>query len=543
VAAYVNPSPVAEPPVSAQPRFVRLLFPSVADLIFIALLASFSFTALSTRLLNDAGVGWHIRNGQQILATHSIPRTDSFSSIMSGKTWFAWEWLYDALISAIHKLAGLNGVVFFTAVLIALTFAAAFRIALHRGTHVALAVALVILAVSASTIHFFARPHVFSWLFTLIWFQLLDSAEAAPEQARRLFWLPMLTVLWANLHGGFVLGFVLLGIYVIAGALRYIREFRSTWPLETLEATKTSRWLKTLFVVLVLCLGASFVNPYGYKLHVHIYGYLTDRFLLNHIDEFRSPNFHAIAQQCFGALLLITLIAVASARTRLRTSHLLVIIFAIYSGLYASRNLPTSSILLVLVVGPLLSSAMRNAGSNPAVTSWLRRIFARAESFGVRMHRMETGLAGHVWPVAVLALGVLACAQQGRVGLRQLINAHFSDKRFPVHAVDFLSQHEVRQSIFAPDYWGGYLIYRLYPQTKVVVDDRHDFYGDEFLKDYLKVIHVQSEWQQMLDRLGVNFVLAPKESPLANILQLTPQWAVVHEGDVGVLFQRKQEKR
>ena len=59
---------------------------------------------------------------------------------------------------------------------------------------------------------------------------------------------------------------------------------------------------------------------------------------------------------------------------------------------------------------------------------------------------------------------VLACAQQGRVGLRQLINAHFSDKRFPVHAVDFLSQHEVRQSIFAPDYWGGYLIYRLYPQ-------------------------------------------------------------------------------
>ena len=112
-----------------------------------------------------------------------------------------------------------------------------------------------------------------------------------------------------------------------------------------------------------------------------------------------------------------------------------------------------------------------------------------------------------------------------------------------MHAVDFLSQHEVRQSIFAPDYWGGYLIYRLYPQTKVVVDDRHDFYGDEFLKDYLKVIHVQSEWQQMLDRLGVNFVLAPKESPLANILQLTPQWAVVHEGDVGVLFQRKQEKR
>ena len=540
MATRVNPSPPGEAPASAPPRFVRLFFPSVTDLIFIVLLVTFSFTALSTRLLNDAGIGWHIRNGQQILATHSVPRTDSFSSIMSGKTWFAWEWLYDALIAAIHSRAGLNAVVFFTAVLIAVTFAASFRVALRRGTHLAVAAALVILAISASTIHFFARPHVFSWVFTLIWFQLLDSAEADRTRARRLFWLPVLTVIWANVHGGFVLGFVLLGIYLLAGALRYIREFRSTWPIEALETTQTGRWLKTLGLVSLLCFGASFINPYGYQLHLHIYGYLTDRFLINHIDEFRSPNFHAIAQQCFGALLLITLVAVASARTRVRTSQLLVLIFAVYSGLYASRNLPTSSILLVLIVGPLLSTAMRDAGNDPTVTSWLRRFFARADSFGARMQSMEMGLGGHLWPAAVVALGIVACAQQGRLGSRQLINAHFSAKRFPVQEANFISQHDIRQPIFAPDYWGGYLIYRLYPQTRVVLDDRHDLYGDQFVKQYLKVIHVQPEWQQVLDGLNANVVLAPKESPLANILHLAPQWSVVYEGDVGVLFERKR---
>src|SRR5581483_3963154 len=351
-----NPLPAETPDAVAptQPHIIRLLFPSVTDLIFIIILATFGFTALSTRLLNDAGIGWHIRNGQLILATHTITRVDPFSATMSGKPWYAWEWLYDSLIAAIHDHTGLNGVVFFTAVLIAATFAATFRLALIRGTNLPLAVALAILAASASTIHFFARPHVFSWIFTVVWFQLLDSAEVAREKARRLFWLPLITLLWANLHGGFLLGFVLLGIYLVAGVLRYAGEF-SAWPAETLGQVRAAQWLKTLGVVSFLCLAASLVNPYGYNLHLHIYQYLTDRFLMNHIDEFGSPNFHGVAQQCFGALLLITLVAVASARSRLRVSHLLVIIFAVYSGLYASRNLPTSSILLVLIVGPLLS--------------------------------------------------------------------------------------------------------------------------------------------------------------------------------------------
>jgi len=93
--------------------------PSVGDVIFIALLGLLCFTPLSVRLLGDAGIGWHIRTGQEILATHAIPGVDLFSSTMLDKPWFAWEWLYDILVGGLDRAAGLNAGVLFTALVIA----------------------------------------------------------------------------------------------------------------------------------------------------------------------------------------------------------------------------------------------------------------------------------------------------------------------------------------------------------------------------------------------------------------------------------------
>ncbi len=97
---------------------------------------------------------------------------------MRGKTWFAWEWLYDVIVGALERWAGLNGVVWFTAVVIAGVFAWTFRLLVRRGTNVFVALVLLLLAASASMIHFLARPHVLSWLFTLAWFWILDSSES-----------------------------------------------------------------------------------------------------------------------------------------------------------------------------------------------------------------------------------------------------------------------------------------------------------------------------------------------------------------------------
>jgi len=514
--------------------WLRFLMPSVSDLLFAALLLGLSCGALGRVLLRDAGTGWHIRNGQLMLQTHSITRVDPFSATMSGQPWYAWEWLYDVLIAGVHHWLGLNGVVFGMAAIMATTFVLVFYLAMRRGGSLVITLFLLVLSLAASAVHFLARPHVLSWLLTVIWFELLDSAANAPApgKTRRLFFLPVLMLLWVNLHGGFLFGFALLGVYFIGGGIRYFtcRERRE----------EIRRWLKRLGLVSALSLLASFVNPFGYKLHLHIYRYLSDRFLMNHVSEFRSPDFHGAAQQCFAVILLVTVAALAGARRKHQPARLLVILLAAYSGLYAARNLPVSSLLLTLIVAPLLSETISKASENAAIAPWLRTLLSRMRDFSARMEKMELCFQGHLWLVLVFAVGLWACMHGGRLGSTQLINAYFDDKRFPVEAAEVIAQRDIREPIFCPDVWGGYLIYRLYPQTQVFVDDRHDLYGDRFFKNYLKVIFVQPEWSKILDEKHVNWVLMEKNSSLGTMLELTPGWKLIHADGTAVLFHREK---
>jgi hypothetical protein len=505
--------------------------PSGADLIFIALLSVLVFTPLSVRLLGDAGIGWHIRAGQQILVTHTIPHVDSFSSTMEGKPWFAWEWLYDAVVGQLEAALGLNGVVWFTAVVIAVVFAWTFRLLISRGRNLLVALVLVLLAVAASMIHFLARPHVVSWLFTLAWFWILDSSEreSFERRGRRLWVLPLLMLVWVNVHGGFLVGFVLLGIFLPGAVWTWFRakEGRIEAALQKIATGKRARRLVGVGLLSAL---ASLVNPYGWKLYSHVYSYLSNRFLMDHIDEFQSPNFHGIAQKCFLMLLLITVAVLAVRRRELRMSEGLTVLFAVYSGLYASRNIPASSILLVMVVGPLLPAA------------------GVARGFFQRMAAVEVGLRGHVWPIVAVVVTLLIAFNGGRVGSNVLMNAHFDPRRIPVQAVNFLEQnylghHALEGPVLSPDYWGGYLIYRLYPKSLVVVDDRHDLYGEEFFKSYLKLIRGERGWEEFLRGHQASWVLLPRDSAPANLLLVTTGWKQIYADDVAVAFVRDAESR
>lgn len=494
--------------------------PSIADLIFVGLLGALVFTPLSIRLLGDAGVGWHIRNGQQILATHAVPRFDPFSSSV-GQPCFAWEWLYDIVVGKLEAWCGLNGVVWLTAVVIAAVFAWTFRLAVTRGTNLVLSLLLTLLAMSASMIHFLARPHVFSWLFALAWFWILDSTEKEGLQrqhARWLWALPLSMVLWVNVHGGFLLGFVLLGIYWLGSLWTWLTTKENRLE-DSLQKIASAQRVRRLTWVGLLSIAASFVSPYGWSLHAHIYGYLTNRFLMDHIDEFQSPNFHGIAQKCFLALLLIAIASLATRARKLRLSEILVLLFAVYAGLYASRNIPVSSILLVLIVGPLL----------PSLKSW---------EFVQRMSAVDGQQRGHLWSIFATVAVLLIAANGGRVGSSEWMNAHFDPKRMPVEAVNYLQQSRVNTPILSPDYWGGYLIYRLYPSNKVVIDDRHDFYGEPFLKSYLKMIHVEPGWDQFLKLHGVACVLLPRNAALAAVISETPGWKPFYSDDVSIVFMK-----
>jgi hypothetical protein len=529
------------------PAWVRWLVPSAGDAMFVTLLSLLAFTPLSARLLGDAGIGWHIRTGQIILATHAIPRVDPFSSTMAGQPWFAWEWLYDLLVGWLDAAAGLNGVVLFTALVIATVFAWTFRLLLRRGTNLLVALVLVLLAESAAMVHRLARPHVVSWLFTVAWFWILEATEkagcpagsdssATGNQRGWMLWLlPPLMLVWVNLHGGFLVGFVLLAIYWCGAVWQWLRPTGDRFD-DLLRKIRAGRRVRVLTLTGILSGLATLVNPYGFHLHVHVYRYLSNHFLMDHIDEFQSPNFHYVAQKCLAGLLLLTLVALAAKgreAAQAGVSQALVVLFAVYSGLYATRNIPVSALLLILVIGPWLSQAMERFTDRRLATRGLA-----GTRFLERMQAMEFSLRGHLWPFAAVALGCWIAGHDGKLAGKTWMDAHFDARRFPVAAVDYLETQDVPGPLLSPDSWGGYLIYRLYPGRKTVFDDRHDLYGEDFVKSYLKMLHVEPGWQDFLQQHRPRCVLVPKDSALANILEETGSWHAIYSDDVAAMFVR-----
>ncbi len=544
----------AQPTSSA----LRLLVPSVRDIIFIFLFWSLLAGPLANRPLADADIGWHIRNGEQILATHSLPRSDPFSSTMQGQPWFAWEWLYDILLGILHQACGLNGVVWLCALLVAAIFALLLWQLLQGGTGLPLAILLMLLAEAAATIHLFARPHIVSWLFSLLWFVVLEhweqwdkwersEHESLPQWIRWFF--PASMLLWVNLHGGWLFGIALLGIYTFAA---FVDRVRAPDEFAASRASHRARAMASAFAVSAV---ATLVNPFGWRLSAHIYRYLGDRYLMNHIDEFRSPDFHGWAQRSFAVILVLVLVAFASNRLsenrasdnrgKLRLSQLLVVLLAAYAGFYSSRNLPVSSMLLVLIAGPILWGNFAALAEKPGAWQWVRNGAARISNFSDRMGAQEMQLCGHLWPVVSVALAFAICLEGGWLGSRQLIHAQFDPKKMPVAAVTFLQEESggkqpSTEPVFSTDAWGGYLIYKMYPERKVVVDDRHDLYGPDRIRQYLILTQAEPGWQSVLKEWQIRTALLPTDSTLANLLRELPQdWRVAYEDKVAVVFERR----
>ena len=515
-------------------RLVRFLVPSARDIIFIFLFWSVLAGTLSNRPLADPDIGWHIRTGELMLQTHSIPRTDPFSSTMQGQPWFAWEWLYDVGLGILHKYAGLNGVNWICAVLVASTFTLLLSELIKRGSGLLLAIVLMLFSECAAIVHLFARPHIASWLFTLLWFIALEYWRQGTGP-RWLPWVfPLSMLWWVNLHGGWIVGLLLLAIYTFSAT---VESWRVT---DAFEAVRWAHRARSMALWWVASAIATLVNPFGWRLYAHIYGYLGNRYLMNRIEEFHSPNFHFWPARCFGILIVLTLVAFAIRPRRVLLVQLLVVLFSIYAGLISSRNLPVSSMLLALIAGPMLWKSFTSLASRPGPWPWLSARVGGFVEFSERMGAQELQLRGHVWPIVVVIFGLVICLHGGDVSGRQLVHAHFDSKSLPVAAVDFLEKEQGTDPIFSTDSWGGYLIYRLYPQRLVVIDDRHDLYGSERVRQLLVLMQGEPAWRRTLDDLRARTTLLPAKSTLASLLREIPQeWELKYEDSVAVIFEKR----
>jgi hypothetical protein len=278
-------------------------------------------------------------------------------------------------------------------------------------------------------------------------------------------------------------------------------------------------------------MAASLLNPYTYHLHMHVWQYLRDPYLAARIMEFLPVDFHHPIAIFFETMLAGGVLASAwYARRGSFTEPLLFLLWA-HAALLSARHIPIFMILVAPMVAAAADAGLRHLPVAP-VAAWLQH--AAAWINRIMRETSETDGIGR-WHLASLAGVALVAALLYAPHPPKGFRAEFDPTRYPANAVSALGQYPTAR-VFTYDQWGDYLIYRLYPRSRVFVDGRSDFYGEDFETKLLEVLNVNYGWDQTLARFAVDTVLMPPTSPLTGALKESCRWRVVYDDGVALVF-------
>jgi hypothetical protein len=409
------------------------------------------------------------------------------------------------------------------------SYAALYRVMIRRGSDAIVAFVVTIFAALAGIVHWLARPHLLSIALMIVWYALIESYRR--QRARRIYFAPLVIALWANLHGAFVATFVMLAVYAIGEWLEFA-SYGEWW------SARLRRVLRTYLIVGALSALAALATPYGFRLYAHLWRYLTDTKLLSVIEEFQSPNFHSTDGKLIEILLLFGAIAAVNALRQRRFVETGLLILWGHMTLQSERHVTLAVVVLAPVIAEQLSSlvaelvehAARGAETKAklvrAIRSWYRETMA--------INRQLTGAA--VYAAILIFIVVLPGSRLAE----KLLQPRFNPNRFPVAAADFVLQTRPEGKLYASDQFGGYLIYRLYPQFKVFVDGRSDFYRQgTVLDDVDRIALVKPQWSELLDKHDVRWMVLRRNEPLALIATMSGRWQSVYEDTVAQILVRR----
>jgi hypothetical protein len=452
--------------------------------------------ALTARNVTDPDVWWHLKTGQYIAQHKSVPHTDPFSCTRAGAPWVAHEWLTELLLYALERATGFGGLIVVFAAVLCATF---FLLYLRCGPVPYVAGVAVLYAAWATAPVWGVRPQVLSLLLTSLWLLILERSERDPKL---LWWTLPLTLLWVNLHAGFALGLALSALF-LAGEL--------TERLLGYSQQSASR-LRIAVLILLLDLLIVPLNPNGLRMFSYPIETLRSVAMQSYIAEWASPNFHHAEYWPFLLIVLGTFAALSWSRRELRPRDLLLLVVSLYAGLCSIRMMP----LFVLIAAPLVCQRLGD---------W-------ATSRSLRRLRPPSASAPLLNAAIVLAVAVFAGVHTAQVIQRQPLA---EAQHFPSRAVAFLQTFPSGR-VFNHYDWGGYLIWRLYPSTRVFIDGRADLYGQQLLDQFANTYQFKGDWQQTLQPWAVDMVLVPADSALATGLRSSPSWRVAYEDSQAVVL-------
>jgi hypothetical protein len=461
-------------------------------------LASIPAKVLSRRLV-DPDLWWHLQTGELIVRDRAVPATDPFSFTAAGEPWVVQEWGSEVILHAIREAFGLWGIFAYRAIGLTILYLLVARLLVKRMGSGIGTWALLALVAYAGFSNWTERPNLLSFILFVVTLDLVERRD------RAIWFFVPLALLWTNLHGMVLLGVGLVGLLAIVEWLKVVTR----WPGAEVI------WARRLGLVALTGSLCMLANPSGTKLVSHILA-LPGR-VQEIAREWSSPNFHEPVAMLFLLLLLVTIAALALDPFRGDPVDVALVLTFTGLALFARRNFVVATIVLGLVASRALPGALSVLSRPPR---------ARREVPGSIVLGVIAFLA------ATVALGaIVADALPKSAAPRDIL-----DDTFPVEAIDALDRPGVR--LFAFDYWTGMVIDRAWPNARVFIDLRWDFYGEKESLNYVSIINARPGWDRSLEDACVTHVLIRAKDPLSRVLGLSTNWQVERRDDRSVTYRR-----
>jgi hypothetical protein len=500
--------------------------PSVGAAIWLAAFLALSLSGWRNLAISaDGDPCLHRRLGGWMLEQRAVLRQDVLSHTRPGAPVITKEWLSQTLLAAAANALDWNGTVLVATLSIATCLWLLYRQLRQEDNDLLLSAAMTLAAGMAASVHWLARPHLFTHLLTLVFAWRLRAFDRGRADAKQLLLtLTPLMALWANLHGAFPNGLVLIGLYLAGNAIGW----RRAAPQERAAAM---RKLKSLAALLAACGLATLVNPNGWHLHAIIFGYLKPGSLAGMVNEFASPNFHLPEMRGFLLMLLLLGVLLLAARPVLPPVEVLLLAAWGWFALHSVRNVPIFALVAAPILAGHFNRVLADAPAGPLLEAY-RRLSARL--------RAMDGTADGRALVAAAVLGVtLAAAKPVLAGGAPLLPTGILASEFPVAAVAWLREEGdgLSGEMFSTDVWGSYVAWAA-PERRVFMDSRHEFYGIELINDYYEITSLGPRWRETLEQYRIGWTLLPAAHALNQALELSPHWSCVYRDAVAAVYHR-----
>ena len=441
--------------------------------------------------VTDPDFWWHLPTGDWILSHHGVPRHDLYTFTVSNHRWITHEWLSEVILAALYAVGRLPLV---SLVFGAVTAAGFLLVYLAIDRRVNFVIAGLTLALGVAAANPIWGPRIQMMTFALSALTYLWVKRFCEGRSRALYLLPLVMLVWVNLHGGFVLGYGILGLALLVEAFRSVIRRPGAMALPRLRA---------MAVVLAASIAVAILNPNGWDIYLYPFQTGGSAEQQRLIVEWFSPNFQMSQMWAFEAMIFLIIAGLALSR-RIEPRQLLLLLVGLGLALHSVRNLA----FFMLVAVPALADYAQQARERLSL-SWPRRVPKTTPL---------TFAANVVMIVLVLAIVAVASAPS----LLQRVDGKLVARDFPIKAADFLVQHPPPGHMLNVYGWGGYLIFRLEghtPPQPVFIFGDAALDGDQLLRDYDHLQSLGQDQAQLLERYQINWVIFHSNDPIITELR------------------------